>query len=97
MHNKLLSEKWVNCFHFYNNEKNLQKVSVTVKILSDYSYYMINPSFQSQFVVLQFVKWWLTVVNVLLIVVSNYLITVKQGLTIFFFQKLCVIGKISIR
>ena len=32
-----------------------------------------------------------------LIVVSNYLTTVKQGLTIFFYQKLCVIGKISIR
>ena len=45
---------------------------------------MIVPSFQSQFLVLELVKYWLTVVNFMLIVVSNYLTTVKQGLTIFF-------------
>ena len=87
----------VNRRHFFVNEKNLQKVGVIGELLSAYSYHMINPSFQSQFLVLQLVTQWLTVANVVLIVVSNYLSKVKQGLTMFFFQKLDVIGKISIR
>ena len=58
---------------------------------------MMIPSFHSQVFILQFVKWWLTVVNFVLIVALNYLTTVKQGLTIRFFQKLCAIEKILIR
>ena len=48
---------------------------------------MIILSFQSQFLVLQLVKQWLTVADFMLIVVSNYLTTVKQHKTIFFFSK----------
>ena len=56
LHKKFFSEKWVNRCHFFINEKNLQKLSVTGELLSAYSYHMINPSFQSQFLVLQVVK-----------------------------------------
>ena len=51
---------------------------------------MIIVCFQSQFLVLQLVKLWSTVVNCMLIVVSDYLTTAKQCLTIFSFQKLCL-------
>ena len=57
---------------------------------------MIIPSFQSQFLVLQLVKWWLTVENFLLIVVSKYLTIVKQCLTIVLFQKLCVLRSLLV-
>ena len=85
--NKSFIEKWVNHRHFFIDEKNLQKLGLTGELISVYSYYMIIPSFQSYFLVLQLVKSWLTVVNSVLIVVSNYLTTVKQRLTIFFSQK----------
>ena len=97
MHNKFIIEKWVNRRHFFTDEKNLQKLGLTGEVISAYLYCMIILSFQSQFMVLQLVKQWLTVVNSVLIVVLNYLTTVKQCLTIFFFQKLCVVGNISIR
>ena len=83
--------------HFFVDEKNLQKLGLKGELISAYLYYMIILSFEIQFAVWQLVKQWLTIVNSVLIVVSNCLTTVKQYLTIFFFQKLCVIGKISIR
>ena len=61
MHNKFVIEKWVNRRHFYIDEKNQQKSGLTGELISVKSYYMIIPSFQSQFVVLQLVKWWLTI------------------------------------
>ena len=79
------------------DEKNFQILRLTGELIYVCSYYTIIPSFQSRYLVLQLMKQWLTVVNFVLIVVSNYLTTVKQCLTIYFFQKLYVIGKISIR
>ena len=70
---------------------------MTGGLLSVYSQYMMIRFFHSQVLVLQFVKSWLTVANFALIVASNYLTTVKQGLTTSFFQKLYAIGKILIR
>ena len=61
MHNKFVIEKWVNRRHFYIDEKNQQKFGLAGELISVKSYYMIIPSFQSQFVVLQLVKWWLTI------------------------------------
>ena len=61
MHNKFVIEKWVNRRHFYIDEKNQQKFGLTGELISVKSYYMIIPSFQSQFLVLQLVKWWLTI------------------------------------
>ena len=46
----------VNRRHFFIDEKNLQILDVKGEILSVYLYYMIIPSFQSQFLVLQLVK-----------------------------------------
>ena len=57
---------------------------------------MIILSFESQLLVLDLVKQWLTVVHFVLIIVSNYLTTVKQCSTIFLSQKLYVIGKIPL-
>ena len=82
---------------FFVSAKNWEKLGVKGELLSVYSYYMMIPPFHSQVLVLQFVKQWLTVVNFVLILASNYLTTVKQGLTISFFQKLCAIGKVLIR
>ena len=82
--NKSFIEKWVNHRHFFIDEKNLQKLGLTGELISVYSYCMIIPSFQSYFLVLQLVKWWLPVINSVLIAVSNYLTTVKKRLTIFF-------------
>ena len=48
---------------------------------------MIIISFQSQLLVLHLVKYWLTNVNFVLMVVSKYLTIVNQCLTIFpFFE-----------
>ena len=44
---------------------------------------MVIPSFQSQFLVLQLVKQWLTVKNFVLVVASKHLTTAKQCLTNF--------------
>ena len=96
-HNKFIIEKWVNRRYFFIDEKNLQNLGLTGQLISAYLYYMIILSFQSQFVVLRLVKQWLTVANSVLIIVGNYLTKVKQWLTMFFFQKPCVIGKISLR
>ena len=51
----------------------MQKFGLTRELISAYLYYVIIPSFQTEFMVLQLVKQWLTVVNSVLIVVSNYL------------------------
>ena len=75
----------------------MEKLGGNGELLSVYSYYMMIPSFHSQVLGLQFVKSWLTVVTFALIVASNCLTTVKQGLTISFFQKLYASGKILIR
>ena len=56
LHNTIFKEKWVNRRHFFLDEKNLQKLGLTGEPISVYSYYMIIPSFQSQFLVLQLVK-----------------------------------------
>ena len=56
MHNKFFVEKWVNRRHFFVDEKKLLKLGVTGELISVHSYYMIIPSFQSQFLVLQLVK-----------------------------------------
>ena len=49
MHNKFFIEIWVNRRYFFIDEKNLQKLGLTGELISVYSYYMIIPSFQSQF------------------------------------------------
>ena len=49
-------EKWDNRHHFYTEEVKLQKRSLTGEVISVESYYMINPFFQSQFLVLQLFK-----------------------------------------
>ena len=54
---------------------------------------MIILSFQVQFLVLQLIEQWLTVVNSVLIAVSNYLTTVKQCLTIFFSRNYVLLGR----
>ena len=54
---------------------------------------MIILSFQVQFLVLQLIKQWLTVVNSVLIAVSNCLTTVKQWLTIFFPKNYVLLGR----
>ena len=97
MHNKFIIEKWVNRRHFFIDDKILQKLGLTGELISAYLYYMIILSFQRQFLVLQLVKSWLTVVNSVLIVVPNSVTSIKQCLINLFYQKLCVIGKISIR
>ena len=97
IHNKIIIEKSVNRRDFFIDEKNLQKLGLLGELISAYLYYMIILSFQRQFMVLQLVKQWLTVVNSVLIVDSNHLIAVKQCLRIFFSQKLCAVGKFSFR
>ena len=97
VHNNFLNEKWVNRRYCFVDEKNLEKLGVTGGLLSVYSQYMMIRFFHSQVLVLQFVKSWLTVVKFVLIVASNYLTTVKQGLIIRFFQEVCAIEKILIR
>ena len=66
----------VNRRDFYIDEINFKKHGLKGEVITDEPYYMINPSCQSQFLVSQLVKWWLTVENFVLIVVSNYLTTV---------------------
>ena len=53
--------------------------------------------FHSQFLLLQLVKFYIPVVNLVFIVDWKYLTTVKQCFEIFFSSKLCVIRKFSIR
>ena len=55
MHNKFVIERWVDRRHFFINEKNLQKFCLKRELISVLSYYMVIPSFQSQFL-LQLVK-----------------------------------------
>ena len=76
-------KKWFKRRHFFIDEKNLQKLGLTGELISVNSYYMTIRSFQSQFLVLQVVNQWLTVVNFCVIVVSNYLTTVQQCLTMY--------------
>ena len=75
----------------------MQKLGLTEELTSVNSYSMIILSFQSQFLVSGLVKWWLIVINFVLVVVSNYLINVKQCLTMFLFKKLFAVGNIFIR
>ena len=49
-------EKWVSRCHFFIDDKNLQKLDLTLELLSVRWYYMIIPSFESQTLVLQLVK-----------------------------------------
>ena len=56
MHNKFVIEKWANRRQIFIDEKNLKKIGLTGELSSVQSYYMIIPSFQSQFSVLQLVN-----------------------------------------
>ena len=56
IYNQFFIEKWVNRHHFFIDEKDLQKLGLIGELISAYSYYMIIPVFQSQFLVLQLVK-----------------------------------------
>ena len=58
-------EKLVNRCYFFIDQKNLQKSALAGELISVYSYYMIIPSSQSQFLILELFKYWLTVVLVL--------------------------------
>ena len=49
--NKFFIKKWFNRVHFLIDEKNVQKLALTDEPISVHSYYIIIPSFQSQFLV----------------------------------------------
>ena len=93
MHNKFIFQKWINRSHFLIYQKNLKKLGLAGELISAYLYYMIIFSFQSQFMVYQLVKQWLAIVNSVLIVVSNYLTTVKDCLTICFSKNYVLLGR----
>ena len=78
IHKKFVIKNWLNHHVFFIGEKNLQKCGLTAEVISVKSYYIYIFLFQGPFLVLQLVKLWLTVVNCVLIIVAQYLVTVKQ-------------------
>ena len=94
-------KKWFKRRHFFIDEKNLQKLGLTGELISVNSYYMTIRSFQSQFLVLQGVNQWLTVVNFCVNCCFKLLNHCSAVLSNVFVkklcQKLCAIGKIFIR